>query len=95
MSIIRKGSYFPPITKYDIQEFLAKTRDVEEYLSNEAPMQSDKLKIRLLNEGYLEPKCDFCGTERWLDEEVPLQLDHKNGKKDDNSLKNLYHHYHY
>jgi len=30
MSIIRKGSQFPPITKYDIQEFIVKTRDVEE-----------------------------------------------------------------
>ena len=90
MSIIRKGSHFPPITKYNIQEdIFTKARDVEEYLSNEAPMQSDKLKVRLLNEGYLEPKCAFCGASRWLDEEIPLQLDHKNGNKDDNNLKNL------
>ena len=50
----------PPITKYELQ----KARDIEEYLSNKAPMQSDKLKVRLLNEGYLEPKCAFCG---WVD----------------------------
>jgi len=30
-----------------------------------------------------------CGISRWLDGEVPLQLDHKNGNKDDNSLRNL------
>jgi len=89
MSMIRKGSQLPPITKYEIQQFLKKARDVEEYLSNKAPMQSDKLKVRLLNEGYLEPKCAICGIGRWLDAEVPLQLDHKNGNKEDNNLKNL------
>ena len=89
MFIIRKGSNFPPITKYEVQTLLRKTRDVEEYLSNETPMQSDKLKVRLLNEGYLEPKCAICGVGRWLDEEVPLQLDHKNGNKEDNNLSNL------
>ena len=89
MSMIRKGRQLPPITKYEIQQFMKKARDVEEYLSNKAPMQSDKLKVRLLNEGYLEPKCAICGIGRWLDEEVPLQLDHKNGNKEDNNLKNL------
>jgi len=89
MFTIRKGSSFPPITKYEVQQLLRKARDVEEYLSNKAPMQSDKLKVRLLNEGYLEPKCAICGVGRWLDEEVPLQLDHKNGNKEDNSLRNL------
>ena len=62
---------------------------MEDYFSNKAPMQSDKLKIRLLNEGYLEPKCGICGEEEWRGKEIPLQLDHKNGKHDDNSLRNL------
>ena len=66
-----------------------KTRDIEDYTSNKVPMQSDKLKIRLINERYLETKCDICGITRWLDGEVPLQLDHINGNKDDNNLKNL------
>ena len=52
-------------------------------------MQSDKLKIRLLNEGYLEPKCDICGEEEWEGKEIPLQLDHKNGHHNDNKLSNL------
>ena len=88
MSIIRKGSRILPITNYDIPTF-QKARDVEEYLSNKVPMQSDKLKVRLLNEGYLEPKCSFCGLTRWLDGEMPLQLDHKDGNKDNNNLRNL------
>ena len=88
MSIVRKGSQILPTTKYEIQ-LLRKARDVEEYLSNKEPMQSDKLKARLLNENYLEPKCSFCGLTRWLDGEMPLQLDHKDGNKENNNLQNL------
>jgi len=87
--VIRKAGRMPPISKQEVVNYLDKTRDIEEYTSNKVPMQSDKLKIRLINEGYLEPKCNMCGISRWLDGEVPLQLDHKNGNKDDNSLRNL------
>ena len=86
MVVIRKMGRMPPISK---QEFIDKTRDIEDYTSNKVPMQSDKLKIRLINEGYLEPLCAMCGISRWLDGEVPLQLDHKDGNKDNNNLKNL------
>ena len=89
MNILRKGSRPPILTKQEFIEFLEKTRDIEEYTSNKVPMQSDKLKIRLINEGYLKPECAMCGQSRWLDGEIPLQLDHKNGKKEDNSLRNL------
>lgn len=88
MSFIRKSNPFFT-TKYALSSFLEKTRPMEEYFANKAPMQSDKLKIRLLNEGYLEPKCGICGEEEWEGEEIPLQLDHKNGNHNDNKLSNL------
>ena len=78
----------PTRTKYDIQKLL-KTRDMSVYLNNRVPMQSDKLKIRLINEGYLEPKCAICERNFWIGESIPLQLDHINGNNDDNSLENL------
>ena len=87
--VIRKAGRMPPISKQEVVQYLDKTRDIEEYTSNKVPMQSDKLKIRLINEGYLEPRCNMCGISRWLDGEVPLQLDHKDGNKDNNNLKNL------
>ena len=89
MSIIRKGSRPPILSKYEFEDFLFKTRDIEEYTSNKVPMQSDKLKIRLLNEGYLEDKCEMCGESKWLDGAIPLQLDHKDGDKENNNLSNL------
>ena len=82
------GGVRPFKTKYDIQK-LMKTRDMSEYLDNKVPMQSDKLKVRLLNEGYLEPKCAICERNFWIGETIPLQLDHINGNNDDNSLENL------
>tara|TARA_Y100000310_G_scaffold223475_1_gene225336 strand:+ start:2130 stop:2504 length:375 start_codon:yes stop_codon:yes gene_type:complete len=87
--VLRKIGRMPPISKQEVTNYLDKTRDVEDYTSNKVPMQSDKLKIRLINEGYLEPVCNMCGISRWLDGEVPLQLDHKDGNKDNNNLKNL------
>ena len=89
MFILRKGGRLPITTKYEMEQFIEKTRDIEEYTSNKVPMQSDKLKIRLINEGYLDPNCSICGMSRWLDGEIPLQLDHKNGDGEDNRLENL------
>ena len=82
------GGVRPFRTKYDIQKFM-KTRDMSEYLDNKVPMQSDKLKVRLINEGYLNPICAICERQYWIGESIPLQLDHINGNNDDNSLENL------
>ena len=87
-NIIKTGGQHPHATKYDVQR-LIKTRDMSDYLSNKVPMQSDKLKIRLINEGYLDPNCDICRRSLWVCEDIPLQLDHVNGNNDDNSLENL------
>ena len=51
--MLRKAGRMPPITKQEVNTYLDKTRDIQEYLSNKVPMQSDKLKIRLINEGLL------------------------------------------
>ena len=48
------------------------------------------LKNRLINEGYLEYKCQICGnTGVWNDQKLILQLDHINGIKTDNRITNL------
>ena len=78
----------PTRTKYDVQK-LMKTREMEDYLSNKIPMQSDKLKVRLLNEGYLKPICNICERSYWVGETIPSQLDHINGNNEDNRLENL------
>lgn len=48
------------------------------------------LKIRLIEEGLLEYKCESCGNVgEWNGKPISLQLEHKNGINNDNRLPNL------
>ena len=51
--------------------------------------QPNKLKIRLLNEGYKEYKCEYCGLSRWNNLPIPLELHHIDGNRHNNKLENL------
>jgi len=87
---IRKAGVPPHhLTKYDLDTHLEKTRPIEDYLSNKYPMQSDKLKIRLIGENILDPCCSECTMEAWFGQPIPLELDHRNGDSNDNRLENL------
>lgn len=62
---------------------------IEEYLNNKRSIQSHKLRLRLIREGIFEQKCYCCGLRTWNDHPIPLELEHKNGNPQDNSLDNL------
>ena len=62
---------------------------INKYLKNEVPIQSYKLKNRLLKEGLFKRECSNCTQTRWLDQPIPLELDHINGNNKDNRLQNL------
>ena len=64
-------------------------RDIKEYLSNEFPILSHKLKNRLIKEGLKEHKCECCGIIEWNGKPAPIELDHINGNHHDNRLENL------
>ena len=51
--------------------------------------QSFKLKLRLIRLGILMPICSKCNLEQWLNEPIPLELDHINGISSDNRIENL------
>jgi hypothetical protein len=46
-------------------------------------------KQRLLKEKIFTRKCNRCGLETWLEEPIPLELEHKNGVSTDNRIENL------
>lgn len=49
-----------------------------------------RLKERLLKARLLDYKCAVCGNNgEWMDKQLSLQLDHKNGINNDNRLENL------
>lgn len=68
----------------------APKRSLEEILVEDSTYtSSDKLRKRLLKEGVFERVCNNCKNTEWLDQLIPLELDHKNGNNMDHRLENL------
>lgn len=59
-----------------------------QYLENSKDIQSNKVRIKLLEEGYKEHKCEHCGLTEWLGNPIPLELHHKDGNRHNNSIEN-------
>ena len=72
----QKGSYRP-------------TSTLEDVFSGKVSIKSGTLRIRLIQEGYKENKCEECGINEWNGKMLVLELDHKNGNHNDNHLENL------
>lgn len=68
---------------------LSPRRAIEDYLSNNFPINSNRLRKRLIQEKILLPVCSGCNNDSWLNNPIPLELDHVNGDNNDNSLSNL------
>lgn len=47
------------------------------------------LKTRLIQAGLLQERCQSCGLTDWRGKPLTIHLDHINGLKNDNRLKNL------
>ena len=73
--------------------------DIIEGRANASSFSPEKIKYRLIAEGYLEEKCAMCGFEerRVLDYKMPLLLHFKDGNKKNYKLDNIellcYNHY--
>ena len=65
-------------------------RTLESILKRGTTYQSFKLKKRLIAQGVKQKRCELCGwRRRSVDGRIPLELDHINGDRYDNRLKNL------
>ena len=62
---------------------------LEEYLLNSKDIQSNKVRKKLLEEGYKEHRCENCGLTEWLGNPIPLELHHKDGNNHNNTLNNF------
>ena len=66
------------------------TIPLEAILVDGSSYNRPRLKARLIKEGLLRNSCYECGLDAaWNGKELALQLDHINGKSDDNRLENL------
>lgn len=64
---------------------------LEKILVENSPYKGSNtpLKKRLIRAGIFEYKCYSCNRKEWLGEEIPLQLEHKNGDNMDLTIVNL------
>lgn len=47
------------------------------------------IKLKLIEFGIKEDKCENCGNSEWMGEKLTIELHHINGDKNDNRLENL------
>ena len=59
------------------------------YLERSIDIQSNKVRKKLLDEGYKQHQCESCGLTEWLEEPIPLELHHKDGNRFNNTLENF------
>ena len=63
--------------------------NLEEYLEKSSDIQTNKIRTRLLEEGYKEYKCESCGLTTWMDKPIPLEVHHKDGNRRNNIIENF------
>jgi hypothetical protein len=64
-------------------------RPLEQVLVQGSTVTSSRLRVRLVEAGLKEERCEQCGLSEWQGKRLPLQLDHINGDHTDNRLQNL------
>lgn len=62
---------------------------LDDYLANSPSINSNKVRKRLLKEGYKKHQCEHCGLSTWDDKPIPLELHHINGNRYDNRIENF------
>lgn len=66
-----------------------KYMSLSDYLKDSQDIQTNKIRIKLLKEGYKEHKCECCGLIQWLNNPIPLEVHHINGDRTDNRIENF------
>jgi len=67
----------------------ARKRPLEQVLVRGSAFQSNHLRKRLIAENILVARCCVCMLTDWLEQPIPLELDHLDGDRENNSLDNL------
>lgn len=62
---------------------------LNEYLQNGSNINTHRLKKYLLEENVFQPVCTSCNLTEWLNEPIPLELDHIDGNNTNNEVTNL------
>ena len=66
-----------------------KIKDIKEILQKNINFGTNSLKKRLIKENYFEHKCYKCNLTEWNGKPIPIELEHINGDRFDNTIENL------
>ncbi len=66
-----------------------KKKDALEYCFNGSNENSDRLKKRLIRDGYKKAMCERCTWTHWMGKPLVLELHHVDGNHSNNELSNL------
>lgn len=58
-------------------------------LSEDKTLKSANVRIKIINLGLKENKCEECGITEWRGKPITIQLHHINGDRSDNRIENL------
>jgi 5-methylcytosine-specific restriction endonuclease McrA len=63
---------------------------LKEILEGKHPYyQTNKLRKRLISEGYKTGECEICHITEWNGQPITIELDHIDGNRNNHSLENL------
>jgi hypothetical protein len=72
------------------RRFPERSRPIDVYLVVDGPrITSHELRQKLIAAGIFDHECATCGGTSWQGRAIPLELEHKNGNRNDNRLENL------
>lgn len=57
--------------------------------SKKETLSSNTLRIKLIQDGIKEEKCEICNNHEWLGNKIPLELHHVDGNRFNNDFYNL------
>ena len=64
-------------------------KKAEVFLFKGSIIKSHLLKLKLIEDGLKERRCENCRSTDWMGKPVPLELHHINGDRFDNRFENL------
>ena len=67
----------------------SKSKSLKDILVENSDYNSNRLRLRLIEEKYFEHKCYKCNNYKWNDIPIILELEHINGDNTDNRIENL------